>query len=236
MNKRSVLAALLCTLVLSGVLSATPTTIDNFQDGTTQGWHVPGPHPFPPVNIANGGPAGPGDSYLRVTALGGTGAGSRLSVQNFSQWTGDLSNLSGISMDVNNFGPDTLFLRFLFVNFSGTPGMSPPSDLAWTLTPVVVPGGSGWTSVFFDFSGSNLFSPLGSVAGALGGVDELRLFHNPVPAFGGPTVGAPPVTAVLGIDNITSVPEPPSLLLVGSAMIGICLLQVSRRLRLPHPR
>ena len=212
---------------MSGVLFADPIGIDTFEDGTTQGWARPGPHPAPPVNITSGGPGGAGDNYLQVTALGGSDAGSRLSVQNLSQWTGSFSSLSGISMDVNNFGPDQLFLRLLFVNFSGAPGMSPPSDVAWTLAPVIVPAGSGWHPVLFNLSPANIFAPLGSVSGALSGVDELRLFHNPVPAFGGPGMGAPPVTAVLGVDNIAPVPEPSTMLLLGAglAVIGLRLLR-----------
>jgi hypothetical protein len=58
------------------------------------------------------------------------------------------------------------------------------------------------------------------VAGALGDVNELRLFHNPAPAFGGPGVGAPPVTAVLGVDNIQAVPEPSTLALLGAGLLA----------------
>jgi len=226
--RRIVEAALLLMLMMSVTVIAAPIGIDNFEDGTTQGWFVPGPHPVPPVNIPTGGPGGAGDNYLQVTALGGDGAGSRLSVQNFSQWSGDLRSFSRITMDVNNFGPSDLFLRFLFVNFSGTPGLSDPSDVAWSLVPVIVPAGSGWLPVSFDISPGNLFAPLGSIAGALGGVDELRLFHNPAPVFGGPTIGAPPVTAVLGIDNVAAVPEPSTLLLLVSVLGCFGLLRLSR--------
>jgi PEP-CTERM motif len=211
-------SALLIVLAMAGPVLAEPIGIDDFEDGTTQGWFVPGPHPLPPVNISSGGPGGTGDNYLQVTALGGAEAGSRLSVQNESQWTGDLTFISRVTMDVNNFGPDQLFLRILLVNFTGAPGMSPPSDIAWTVTPVPVPAASGWTSVSFDLSAVNFFAPLGSIAGARGGVDELRIFHNPAPAFGGPGIGAPPVTAVLGIDNIAAVPEPATLLLLATGL------------------
>jgi hypothetical protein len=216
--------ASLLVLTLPSMLLADPFGIDTFEDGTTQGWFVPGPHPAPPTNIASGGPNGAGDNYLQVTALGGDGAGSRLSVQNISQWTGSFAHLSSITMDVNNFGPSELFLRLLFVNFAGPVGMSPPTDVAWTLTPVIVAAGSGWRSVVFDLSPANLFAPLGSVAGALGDVDEFRLFHNPIPAFGGPSMGAPPVTAVLGIDNVAPVPEPLTVVLLGTGLASIeCL-------------
>ncbi|HET9943149.1 MAG TPA: PEP-CTERM sorting domain-containing protein [Terriglobia bacterium] len=221
MNFTRLLAVSALVLTLPSILLADPFGIDTFEDGTTQGWFVPGPHPVPPANIASGGPNGAGDNYLQVTALGGDGAGSRLSMQNISQWTGSFAHLSSVTMDVNNFGASELFLRFLFVNFAGPVGMSPPTDVAWTLAPVIVPSGSGWRSVTFDLAPVNLFAPIGSVAGALGGADELRLFHNPIPAFGGPTVGAPPVTAVLGIDNIAPVPEPLTVVLLGTGLVSI---------------
>jgi hypothetical protein len=182
MFKRTI-EGLLVMLMICGSAFAIPVGIDNFEDGTTQGWFVPGPHPAPPTNISTGGPAGAGDNYLRVNALGGDGPGSRLSVQNFSQWSGDLTSFSRVTMDVNNFGPDDLFLRFLFVNFSGDPGLSPPSDVAWSLTPVIVPSGSGWLSVVFDISPANLFAPVGSIAGALGGVDEAPALPQPSRRF-----------------------------------------------------
>jgi hypothetical protein len=194
---------------------AVPVVIDDFEDGTTAGWHVgdPAAHPSPPVNVSTGGPAGAGDAYLQLEAFGGGGPGSRLSVLNLSQWTGDFTGVPAIGMDVNNFGPDDLVLRLLFVNFPNAPG--PPTDIAWTLAPVMVPSGSGWNDVLFSLSAANLFAPFGTVAGALGDVDELRIFHNPNPFFGGPNVGAPPVVVTLGIDNIaTAVPEPSSILLM----------------------
>jgi hypothetical protein len=68
----------------------------------------------------------------------------------------------------------------------------------------------------------------GTVAGALSGADTLRIFHNPNPTFPGPGAGIPPVTAVLGVDNITAVvPEPGVIGLVGAGL----LLLGFRRLR-----
>jgi len=218
---RVVVLLALASLTASTALSA-PITIDDFEDGTTEGWIVGAPpegsHPNPPENIPTGGPAGADDAYLQIQATGGDGPGSRLSVQNFSQWTGDFTGVTAIGMDVNNFGPDDLTLRLLFVNFGETPG--PPTDFAWTLDPVFVPAGSGWTDVLFSLSSANLFAPVGTVAGALADVDELRIFHNLIPAFGGPGIGAPAVVATLGIDNIgavantTPIPEPASMLLM----------------------
>ena len=205
---------------------ALPITIDNFEDGTTQGWFVPnggvlGNHPSPPRNEPSGGPGGALDNYLALTALGGTGTGSRLSVLNESQWTGNFSGISAIEMDVNNFTFGTgaaLSLRLLFVNF---PAAGPPTDVAWTLTPIIVPANSGWMQVRFDLSPANLFAPIGTVAGALSDVNEFRLFHSVAPFFGGPGVGSEPVVALLGVDNIAAVPEPATILLLGSGLIAL---------------
>jgi hypothetical protein len=199
---------------------AAPVGIDDFEDGTTEGWNVGNPavHPAPPVNISSGGPAGVDDAYLQIEAVGGDGPGSRLSVLNLEQWTGDFTSVAAIGMDVNNFGPDEVALRLLFVNFADAPG--PPTDVAWTLDPIILQSGSGWEQVLFSLSAANLFAPIGTVAGALADVDELRIFHNPDPFFGGPNVGAPPVVATLGIDNIgvvaetTPIPEPSTILLM----------------------
>jgi hypothetical protein len=207
------------TVITASTAWAVPVGLDDFEDGTTAGWHVGDlAHPAPPVNISTGGPAGIDDAYLQLQAFGGSGPGSRLSALNLSQWTDDFTSVSAIGMDVNNFGPEDLVLRLLFVNFPDAPG--PPTDVAWTLAPIVVPSGGGWNNVIFSLSAANLFAPFGTVGGALADVDELRIFHNPNPFFGGPSVGAPPVVATLGIDNIgvivetTEVPEPASMLLM----------------------
>jgi hypothetical protein len=218
---RFVVGAMVVLTSVTVVRSAAPSPIlpDTFEDGTTMGWFVPGAHPAPPANVASGGPAGVDDSYLQLTAIGGAGAGSRLAVLNGSQWAGDYlaDGVLAIAMDVNNLGPDEVTLRLLFEDFDG-PG--PPVNLVTTLTDVVIPSGSGWVHVEFSLDPSNLLALIGAVPDALSSVDVLRIFHNPDSDFPGPGIGIPVVNAVVGVDNITAVPEPAAILLVAGGILA----------------
>jgi hypothetical protein len=222
-----------CILVpaMAALVSAvTVGQIDTFQDGTTMGWFVGSfDHPNPPHNFPTGGPAGAGDAYLRLTASGGSGAGSRLAVLNEGQWAGDYTaaGITQIKMDVNNFGPDDLHLRLLFEDLDG-PG--PPVNLALSANAIILPAGSGWTSVVFPvLPGDLVLETFGTVAGALANTDTLRIFHNPNPTFPGPGAGIPPVNAVLGVDNITAaIPEPGAVLFVAPSL-GVLLALRCRR-------
>ena len=213
---------------------ANPILIDTFEDGTTMGWFVPvppagPPSPVPPENVDSGGPTGAGDAYLELESTGDPGPGGRLSVLNESQWTGDFraAGITAISMDVNNFGPDDLYLRLFFEDFDGPP---PPANLALTVADILVPAGSGWMNVVFDLSPANLIAGgFGTVEGALTDVDVMRIFHNPDPAFPGPGVGIPRVATTLGVDNITAiVPEPATgVLLLGG--LAAAVIRARRR-------
>lgn len=200
---------------------------DTFEDGTTQGWIVgDASHPAPPTNIATDGPAGTDDNFLRLTSLGGFGAGSRLSAINLAQWAGDYTavGIGSITMDVRNSGPDDIYLRLLLAD----PVAGPPSNVA-IANAVFLPAGGGWTPASFALDPASLTAVLGTADAALSNATELRLFHNQDPVFNGPPTGSPPVNVVLGVDNIRAVgviPEPSSMALLG---VGLSALLARRR-------
>jgi hypothetical protein len=200
---------------------------DTFEDGTTQGWVVGllgVPSPRPPVNRDTGGPAGAGDRFLFLTALGGAGAGSRLAAINVSQWTGDFiaAGISGIAMDLRNLGPSDLSLRLSFADPSG----GPPANWAVSTTAFFLPAGGAWVAAFFPIGPADLTALDGSVTAALQGTTELRLFHSTSAAFPGD-----PIAASLGVDNITATPEPTSAALLGSSLLVLYSWHRTRRAR-----
>jgi hypothetical protein len=201
---------------------------DTFEDGTTAGWLVGplgAPHPAPPMSVASGGPAGPEDNFLQLTAIGGGSAGSRLTVVNLGQWTGDYIAGGGtaIRMDLNNLGATDLALRLMLAGS----GAGSPSNVAFSSAPVLLPAGGGWTSVGFPITPADPSAGLGSVVDALAHATELRIFHNPDAAFPGPAV-----VASLGVDNISALPLPPALALLGSGLPALW----PRRRTVPGPR
>ena len=219
-------------LMLPFSASADPVLfqVNDFEDGTTQGWFVSaGPvntTPLaPPVNRPSGGPAGAGDNYLLLTALGGGGSGSRLAVINGApQWRGDYlaAGISSITMDVNNLGATDLALRLLFED----PMMGPPQNEAFSTNPVILSAGSGWTSITFLIDPGNLTAVTGSVNAALTNATLIRIFHSPAAGF-----PPRPVVAQLGVDNIraTAIPEPATMLLLGTGLAGVGAVLRKRR-------
>jgi hypothetical protein len=199
---------------------------DTFESGTTEGWVInllgsgnPPPEALP-RNIADGGPTGSGDNFLRLTALGGGGAGSRLVVNHLGAWAGDYvsAGVTGIRMNVRNSGSTDLTLRLVFENPSG----GPPTDLAVSTAGIFLPAGGGWTRAVFPATAAALSPVFGSVANALSSTTVLRLFHGTDASFPGPAVAA-----VLDVDNITAVPEPATWAL----WAGGALLLAARRRR-----
>jgi hypothetical protein len=218
---------------------AIPLTPDTFEDGTTQGWVVnllgSGSHPAPPENVDTGGPLGVDDNFLLLTAVGGTGNGSRLSAINGSQWADDYiaAGVTALTMDVNNFGPDDLFLRLAFED----PIPGPPANIAFSSDPIFLEAGTGWTTVTFPVGVGFLTAGLGDVETALHNTTLIRIYSSEADNFPNPVSPIDSVTVQLGVDNITAVtsvtaiPEPATLLLVGSGMWAAAAIRRGRRRR-----
>ena len=105
------LAALLCLALPPSVAAVSVGHVDNFEDGTTQGWTINllgfGAPAAYPTNVAGGGPSGVDDNYLLFTSLGGNGAGSRLVGINVgAAWTGNYTSagLTRIRLQARNPG------------------------------------------------------------------------------------------------------------------------------------
>jgi hypothetical protein len=77
----------------------------------------------------------------------------------------------------------------------------------------------------------------GTAAGALSDVVELRLFHNPLPVFGGPGGNSSPaIQTTVGVDNIraigtSTIPEPSTVALLGTGILALAAGARARRRR-----
>jgi len=217
---------IICLTACSLIVAAGPATahaevivsqFDNFENGTTQGWDSGDRNPHPPANVASGGPAGAGDNYLKITSTDGSGAGSKLVAFNTAQWTGNYlaAGVTKITMDLENLGTSALQIRLLLEgdggNFVSVQSFPLASSSGWRVASF--PLGSGDLTGGFNYSAT------------LGHVRQLRIIHNPsanpLPS------SVPSIVAQLGVDNITAVPEPATLLLL--AIAGPCLLGHARR-------
>ena len=188
-----------CLVALLGANCAWAVTrgeVDDFEDGTPEGWTEGVSSPNQPINIADGGPSGAGDNYLENTAAGGFGAGSRLAMFNRNQWAGDYSGIGFavvIAMQVKNFSPNSLPFR---VGIQGSSGdrwvTSDPSA-------VFVDGGSEWVFAEFSLSEANMVQVFGTNAfpTTLGDVTELRIFSSATEKWQGDAIAA-----TFGVDNI----------------------------------
>jgi hypothetical protein len=223
---------LLSEFVAAPALAITLEQVDDFRDGTTQDWSG-GSNP---TNVPTGGPDGVGDRYLQVSA-----ANFHLGARNQVQWAGDylVEGVDELVFDLNNFGPDAVALRVSVIGPGGT----------FTSTnETVLAAGSGWVSASFSLGEAELTRTqgTGTLDQTLAGVTTLLLRHDPDPIS--PPGEANLVTAMLGIDNVTALPEPDLRLLLATGLPALAALARvrarraagrdvgARRMRVPRPR
>jgi MYXO-CTERM domain-containing protein len=178
-------------------------TTDTFQDTTTMGW-VGG------TNVSNspGGLGGDEDLFLLVGSNGAaTGAGSKLAAHaGGTRWIGNYigAGVTGIAADMINIGDTPLQMRLVLFS----------SGDRWTSTSFVTlaPGGN-WQRVVFSISAADLTEVLGggTYAVDLAAVDQIMFRHDGAE----PSQGGESITGLIGIDNISAVPAPGALVLLG---------------------
>ncbi|MEP6685563.1 MAG: hypothetical protein ABJB22_02195 [Verrucomicrobiota bacterium] len=208
-----------CAVVFALLLVVRPAgavvvgQVDDFQDGTTDGWTNGGMAP-PVVNIATGGPAGAGDRYMQLTA-DGSGPGSRLTTFNFQQWIGNnyvTAGVTALSIDLLNQSSVTLSIRFAFQAdaVNGAPG--------YLSTAMLLPVGSGWQHFTIAITQASLI--------AVGGPAPFNTFYDNgngwmriINEAGTSNLNGDIVVGQLGIDNIRAVPEPTTTVIVAAGLL-----------------
>lgn len=163
--------------------------LDDFQDGTFQGW---GGGDFL-ENIPTGGPLGNGDRFLQATSDGGDGAGSRLATFN-AEWSGDLSaaGVTAVEMDIRNQGNVTLEMRIVMFGTNAD---------RWTSTnAAILPVGSGWQHVKFSLEPGALtrVRGFGSYLTSYTSVSQIMVRHDP----GAPSSQGAAIASQMGVDNV----------------------------------
>ena len=195
--KQKLLFLFFSILISGSVCAQTVGQIDDFEDGTTQGWVVglfgaTPPLANRPTNEPTGGPAGVDDNFFKYTSNGGSGAGSKMIIQNVdSRWLGDFTTagIVRIKMNVRVSGAD-LDLR---VSLTGGGGRIS------TTNAVTVTAGTSWTSIIIPIAAADMETVTGgsSVSGTLANVTEMRILSSPTPSWQGETIAA-----TLDVDNI----------------------------------
>jgi len=230
-HRHTALRQLLCLPLLTPLTAAAVSLgqIDNFSDGTLQGWQmgkvlVTNNHLS---NIAAGGPAGMNDNYLQVIShQNETTSGNKITFFNKQQWAGNYTagGITTISMDLKNFTSSAPLNIRLAINGGHTDSASNfIGGLFATTASVTLTSGGAWTHAVFSLAPGDLVPVSGNggttgndVNATLANVLQLRLLNSPNPAWAGSLV-----SATLGVDNITAVPLPPAAMLFATGLIGL---------------
>jgi hypothetical protein len=188
------------TILMSSCLFAQISAgqINDFQDGTTQGWSNGVASPNPPINIPDGGPNGAGDRFLREVSSGGSGSGSRLVVFNDeNEWQGNYSaqNIVAITFHAKNSGSTDLSLRIAMEGGDDTSEMVTTQfvSLAATQTDWILISIPILASDFTVINGNN------TAAEVLADMSDIRIISNPNAQYEGEVIDGS-----LDLDNITA--------------------------------
>jgi hypothetical protein len=211
----------IATMVTSPAQAIETYQVDDFQDGTAQGW-------LGAVGdvLMDVGPDGVGDHSLLLSTTGfPSGVNSRLiayhggsSTPMETQWSGDwtTAGIRRIAFDALN--PNT-FPVTLWLGIAGPagPGGAGSNDAHVTKSSVTVPPDEEWHSVEFRVLAEDFvtWGATGTPAAALADVFQFRILHSPVQEWRG-ALGE----ASMLVDNIRTIPEPSAGWLMFTAIIA----------------
>jgi hypothetical protein len=198
-------AIVLSLLIAFQATAVTYDQVDDFQDPNdgNAGWFAGGGsagRTAIPRRVADGGPGGAGDAYLRLASRR-----YHVGARNIDQWTGNYlaAGIDAIEMDLNHIRPgaDAVEVRiFLF----GPGGAFASANLTEPIST------NAWQRYRFGLTAADLVhvtGGTGDLTDTLTAVTKLLIRHDRAdPTL--PGDHPPHITATLGIDNIRAVPEP----------------------------
>jgi len=205
-----------CLLLATAIFIFAPSTshgitlgqVDTFSFGGAFGWTNGG------SQVGGPPPVGPNDLYFRWQSMGSGGVLKR--IDNTSQWSGNYAaaGVTGIEMDLINF---TTSVEHMNVNLAVA---SFYSDGYGSTTAFDLPPDAQWHPAIFSLTaGSMTGDPQAPpFANVLANVKSLTIFDGLGPNFvDSGLVG-------FGVDNIRAVPEPASISILVSGIIGVVLM------------
>ncbi|NRB59313.1 MAG: T9SS type A sorting domain-containing protein [Winogradskyella sp.] len=205
--KIRLLAILLISLYSSLLYSqVTVGQVDDFEDGTKQGWFENGSPTETVENAPDDEQAGTTGNYLRDFTTGaGAGAGSRMIIRNTTSWVGDWNSTNPTSQNIDNIA---LKVRALNSNITVRLSITGPGGKFSTTAGYLVEAGSGWSDLNINVNSADWTSVSDGLDGGNAGTDinatlanvtEMRIISNNNPAWRGQVT-----SAEMHIDNITA--------------------------------
>jgi hypothetical protein len=213
-----------CLLLATAILACAPSTsrgitlgqIDTFEANSASGWVAPGFQ-----QILTGGPGGASDHYL-MSFPEGSGPNIELTFDNRIQWSGNYlaADVTGIEMDLMNPSSRAMQVRVAFRN----PAALDTNNSYGTTAAFTVPPDSQWHHATFSLTADSMTAgpTAPPFATYQANVPDLSIFDSINTVF--PNSGL----TGFGIDNVHAIPEPASISILISGIIGIALLRRNR--------
>jgi hypothetical protein len=195
-------AIVLWLLIASQATAVTYDQVDDFQDPSDahSGWRGGGGGSAIPSRVANGGPDGVGDAYLRLATRR-----YHLATKNTDQWSGNYlaAGIDAIEMDLKHIRPGTDIVE-VRIMILGPGGVFASANLTDPISTVE------WQRYRFSLRAADLVHVTGGTGNLMDTLTEVRklLIRHDFPEPKAPGEHPPHITASLGIDNIHAVPAP----------------------------